>query len=279
MTYDPRNNSLAFALRSHPYVTPAAEASGIMQPVDQTFGYEPPDLGPSYDPTMGMIAGLTKRLTQLDRQPGAYDADTPGQVFQRPRVIVTAISNLTNQTINVTLGEGMGATSRTRLAMTIPVGTPPTSFEFPFNNALTVKQLYTTTGASAKATLTVGGTWAIGNVLSTMFTAIDISRATPQNPEVRVQIALNYTIVVGDINNSGSATSFAAAWNGNTTLASYALASAVGAVITLTAVQAGSLIQQSQLQSTATNASTFVTTPFQGAANPGASIAYYDLSV
>jgi hypothetical protein len=265
---DSRKLGLEYALRQHPWATPGAEGSGIIAP-DQS---DAPVQLSRQDPVASLISYLENRRTP-ESQFGVYHVTTVGQYFIRPAILVQSISNLVDQNIVVVLAEGERLPGRTSLRVGLIANTlPVTGLRWHFSRALVVRQIYTTTGASATASLLIGGTWAAGQVYSATITS-----PNPADPTgAPLTVTLAYTTVVGDANNAGAAASFAAAWNANLTLASLATASVPsGSIVLLTAVNPGSLIMQSTVSTSATGTGTFtVTSPFAGAANPSAGIAF-----
>jgi hypothetical protein len=263
---DSRKLGLEYALRQHPWATPGAEGSGI---VESGANAAAPLSHP--DPVASFVAYLEKRVTP-ESQYGVYIVTTVGQYFIRPAILVMSISNLCNQNIVVVLAEGERLPGRRSLQVGLVANAlPATSLTWHFSRALVVRQIYTTTGASAAASLLIGGTWANGQIYTATITSPD-----PANPAgTPLTVTLSYTTVAGDANNAGAAVSFAAAWNANPTLASLATASTSGSTVILTAVNAGSLIQQSTISTSATGTGTFtVTSAFAGATNPEAGIAF-----
>lgn len=264
---DSRKLGLEFALRQHPWATPGAEGSGI---IEGGANADAPLSKP--DPVASFIAYLEKRVTP-ESQFGVYHVTTVGQYFIRPAILVQSISNLTDQNIVIVLAEGERLPGRTSLRAGLIANTlPVTGLRWHFSRALVVRQLYTTTGASATASLLIGGTWAAGQVYIETITT-----PNPADPAgAPLTVSLAYTTVIGDANNAGAAASFAAAWNANPTLASLATASVPsGSIVLLTATNPGSLIMQSTISTSATGTGTFtVTSAFVGAANPAAGIAF-----
>jgi hypothetical protein len=262
-----RKLGLEYALRQHPWATPGAEAHGMIEAEKS----DSPVVLSRQDPVAAWMDFLDKR-NGPPPQYGVYHVTTVGQYFIRPQILVNSISNLCDATIVIILAEGERLPGRTSLrAGLVANGLPVSSLTWLFNRALVVKQLYTTTGPTATASATIGGTWVAGQVYTMTITA-----PNPADPGgAPITATLAYTAVVGDLNNSGTATSFAAAWNANATLASLATAAAVGAVITFTAANPGSLIQQATLSPSATGTGTFVLdNAFAGATNPAAGIAF-----
>lgn len=265
---DSRKLGLEYALRQHPWATPGAEGSGIIAP-DQS---DAPVRLSHPDPVASFVAYLEKRVTP-ESQFGVYHVTTVGQYFIRPSILVQSISNLVDQNIVVVLAEGERLPGRTSLRVGLVANAlPATGLRWHFSRALVVRQIYTTTGASATASLLIGGTWTAGNVYLATITS-----PNPADPAgAPLTVSLPYTTVIGDANNAGAAASFAAAWNANPTLASLATASVPsGSTVLLTAVNPGSLIMQSTISASQIGTGTFtVASAFAGASNPAAGIAF-----
>jgi hypothetical protein len=266
---DSRKLGLEYALRQHPWATPTAEADGIVSADHSDAAVQLSRV----DPVLSIVAAITKRISE-PVQYGTYIVTTPGQYFIRPSILVNAVSNLCDGDIVICLAEGERLPGRKLFrAGLVANGLPYAAGKFYFNRALVVRQIFTTSGPVATASLLIGGTWANGQV----YTAV-ISTPNPADPasSTPITVSLAYTTVVGDLNNAGAAASFAAAWNANPTLAALATASVPsGSTVLLTAIKPGSLIQQSILTTSATGTGTFaVSSPFAGALNPDASISF-----
>lgn len=267
---DDRKLGLEYQLRRHPWATPGAEAQGVISAggaqADST------DLS-RVDPVLALVAALTKKIT-ADPSYGVDIINTVGQYFIRPSILVNSISNLCDGNIVLCLAEGERLPGRKSLRVGLAANSSPTpKLAWHFSRAMVVRQIYTTSGPMATASLLIGGTWAAGQVYTET-----ISTPNPTDPtsSMPLTVTLAYTTVIGDANNAGAAASFATAWNANPALAALATASVPsGSTVLLTAVNAGSLIQQSNLSTSATGTGTFtVVSRFAGALNPEAAVAF-----
>lgn len=265
---DDRKLGLEYALRKHPFATPGAEADGIKEAgehADTTLS--------RIDPVLHLVAALTKKITAMPEF-GVWNVTTIGQYFIRPGLLVMTVTNLCSASIVLCLAEGERTPGRKVLVTGLAAySLPVTGLNLHFSRAMVVRQIYTTSGADATASMTIGGTWAVGQI----YTA-SIQSPNPANPtgETPLLVTLSYTTVTGDATNAGAAASFVIAWNANPTLAALAVASvSSGSTVLLTAVNPGSLIEQSHLTPSATGTGTFVVnSPFTGAINPEASVAF-----
>jgi hypothetical protein len=265
---DDRKLGLEYALRKHPFATPGAEAKGIID-----AGHDANTALSKIDPIHTLVAALCKKIIERDHH-GVWNVTTPGQYFIRPSLLVQSVINLCSANIVLCLAEGERTPGRKVIVVGIAAyGQPTTSLRTHFSRAMVVRQIYTTSGAVATASMTIGGTWVAGQVYS-----VTITSPNPTNPtaETPVTYTLSYTTVTGDANNAGAAASFATAWNAVPGLAALATASvSSGSTVLLTAVNAGSLIEQSQLAPSATGTGTFVVNnAFTGAVNPEATVAF-----
>lgn len=267
---DDRKLGLEYQLRQHPWATPQAEAQGIVS----AGGSQADSTELSrVDPVLALVAALTKKITK-DPSYGVDIINTVGQYFIRPSIIVNSISNLCEANIVMCLAEGERLPGRKSLRVGLAVNSSPTpKLSWIFNRAMVVRQIYTTSGATATASLTIGGTWAAGQIYSVGVQAVNPANPTGENLQ---HLSLSYTTVIGDANNAGAAAGFVVAWNATPTLAALAVASvSSGSTVLLTAVNAGSLIQQSVLTPSATGTGTFtLNNGFTGAVNPEAAVAF-----
>lgn len=265
---DDRKLGLEYQLRRHPWATPGAEAQGIID-----GGAHANAALSKTDPVLALVCALTKKIT-AEQLYGVEVINTVGQYFIRPNILVNSISNLCEANVVLCLAEGERLPGRKSLRVGLPVNSSPTpALKWNFLRAMVVRQIYTNSGASATASMTIGGTWAAGQVYT-----VGVRFVSPTNPttENTSTATLSYTTVVGDANNAGAAASFVTAWNANPTLAALAVASvSSGSTVLLTAVNPGSLIQQTVLQTSATGTGTFVVNnQFTGAVNPEVAVAF-----
>jgi hypothetical protein len=267
---DDRKMGLEYVMRQHPWATPGAEAQGI---VDAGAPQADSTALSRIDPVLRLVAACVKKLSE-DPIYGVEIINTVGQWFIRPSLLVNSVSNLCEANVVLCLAEGERLPGRKSLRVGIAVnGLPVTGLAWHFSRAMVVRQLYTTSGPTATASLTIGGTWASGQIYTATIRTPNPASPTAENPLV---VSLPYTTVIGDATNAGAAASFVAVWNANPTLAALAVASvSSGSTILLTAVNAGSLIQQSLITTSATGAGTFtLASAFTGAANPEVGLAF-----